>query len=58
MGFFSKYLGGFRKGLSTQHCLLFMLEKLKEALDEGLTPGILLTDLTKAFDCMCLWCSG
>ena len=29
-----------------------MLEKLKEALDKGLTTGILLTDLTKAFDCI------
>ena len=51
-GIFSLYLGGFRKGHNTQHCLLFMLEKLKEALDKGLTTGILLTDLTKAFDCI------
>ena len=51
-GIFSKYLCGFRKGYSTQHCLLFMLEKLKEALDKGLTTGILLTDLTKAVDCI------
>ena len=29
-----------------------MLEKLKEALDKGLTTGILLTDLTKAFVCI------
>ena len=29
-----------------------MLEKLKIALDKGLTTGILLTDLTKAFDCI------
>ena len=34
------------------HCLLFMLEKLKKGLDKGLTTGILLTDLNKAFDCM------
>ena len=27
---FSKYLCGFRKGHSTQHCLLFMLESLKK----------------------------
>ena len=38
---FSKYLSGFRKGHSTQHCLLFMLEKLKKALDNGLCTGIL-----------------
>ena len=49
---FSTYLGGFRKGHSTQHCLLYMLENLKKAMDNGLSTGILLTDLTKAFDCI------
>ena len=49
---FSKYLCGFRKGYSTQHCLLFMLEYLKKSLDKGLLTGILLTDLSKAFDCI------
>ena len=29
-----------------------MLEKLKKALNKGLTTGIFLTDLTKAFDCI------
>ena len=43
---FSKYLCGFRKGHSTQHCLLYMLE----GTDKGMYTGILLTDLTKAFD--------
>ena len=47
---FSKYLCGFRKHHSTQHCLLFMLETLKKALDNGLCTGIVLTDLSKAFD--------
>ena len=47
---FSKYLCGFRKGHSTQHCLLFILDRLKKALDKGLCTGILLTDLSKAFD--------
>ena len=32
---FSKYLCGFRKGHSTQHCLLFMWKILKNALDKG-----------------------
>ena len=49
---FSKYLSGFRKGHSTPHCLLFMLERIKKALDKGLCTGILLTDLSKAFDCI------
>ena len=35
---FSKHLSGFRKGISTQHCLLFMLESLKKALDRGSSP--------------------
>ena len=47
---FSKYLCGFRKGHSTQLCLLFMLENLKKALDKVLYTGVLLTDLSKAFD--------
>ena len=46
---FSKYLCGFRKGHSTQHCLLFILENLKKSLDNGFKTGILLTDLSKAF---------
>ena len=49
---FSKHLSGFRKGHSTQHCLLFMLEILKKALDKGFCTGILLMDLSKAFDCI------
>ena len=50
---FPKYLDGIRKGHSTQHCLLYMLEKLKKrVMDKGLFTGILLTDLTKAFDCV------
>ena len=47
---FSKYLCGFRKGHSTQHCLLFMLQNLNKALDKGLHNSILLTDLSKSFD--------
>ena len=50
--FLSKYQCGFRKGLSTQHCLLFMLEKWKCAVDNGKVFGIFLTDLSKAFDCL------
>ena len=50
--FLSKYQFGFQKGYSTQHCLLFMLEKWKRAVDNGKVFGILLTDLPKAFDCL------
>ena len=43
---------GFRKGYSAQHCLLVMLEKWKITLDKKGCCGVLLTDLSKAFDCL------
>ena len=43
---------GFWKGYSAQHCLLVMIEKFKEAIDRGHEFGALLTDLSKAFDCI------
>ena len=43
---------GFRKGYSAQHYLLVMVEKFKEAIDRGNVFGALLTDLSKAFDCI------
>ena len=41
-----------RKGYSAQHCLLVMIERFKEAIDRGYEFGALLTDLSKAFDCI------
>ena len=49
---FSKFQCGFRKGYSTQHCLLMMLESWKEAVDKNKAFGTLMTDLSKAFDCL------
>ena len=43
---------GFSKGYSRQHCLLAMLEKFKESVDKGNEFGAILTDLSKAFDCI------
>ena len=43
---------GFRKGYSTQHCLLVMLETWKRSVDKGKVFDALLTDLSKAFDCL------
>ena len=37
---------------STQQCLLALLEKWKAAVDKGKVFGALLTDLSKAFDCL------
>ena len=48
----SIFLCGFRKGMSAQNCLLFMVEKWKKSLDKSGKCGVLLTDLSKAFDCL------
>ena len=48
----SKYQCGFRKGYSAQHCLIIMLEKWKSTVHNGGHFGALLTDLSKAFDCL------
>ena len=49
---FSKFHCGFRKGFNAQHCLLAMVEKWRKTLDEGGETGAVLTDLSKAFDCI------
>ena len=46
----SDNLCGFRKGRSAQHCLIVMLEKWRTTLDRRGFSGVLLTDLSKAFD--------
>lgn len=48
----SKYQCGFVKGFSAQLCLLTMLEKQKNAVDRVKVFGALLTELSKAFDCL------
>ena len=50
--FFSKFQCGFRKGYSTQRCLLALTEKWKSAVDKSKSFGALSTDLAKAFDCL------
>ena len=43
---------GFRKGLSTQHCLLVVTEKWRKCLDKEGISGAILADLSKVFDCI------
>ena len=43
---------GFRKNLGAQNCLLFLLERWRKCLDNKGCTGVLLTDLSKAFDCL------
>ena len=49
---FFKFQYGFQKGFNAQHCLLAMVEKQHKTLDEGGETGIVLTDLSKAFECI------
>ena len=48
----SQYQRGFPKSYNSQHCLTTMIETLRESLDKGGAIGVLLTDLSKAFDCL------
>ena len=48
----SKFQCGFRTGHSAQDCLVAMIEKWKIFTDNGGSCGALLTDLSKAFDCL------
>ena len=50
--FISPYLCGFRKGYSTQHALLRLMNKLNNSLDRKEKVGLLMMDLSKAFDCI------
>ena len=48
----SKHLCGFRKGYSTQHSLLHLLNKWQKCLHNRGKIGAILMDLSKAFDCL------
>ena len=48
----SKFQCGFRKGFNAQHCFIAMIEKWRKTLDKGGETGAVLTDLSKAFDCI------
>ena len=48
----SPCLFGFRKAHSTEQCLNTMLENWKKSLDSKKQVGAVLTDLSKAFDCL------
>lgn len=47
----SRYQCGFRQDFSAQHCLLYD-RKMKEVPHKEGICGALLTDLSKAFDCL------
>ena len=47
---FSKYLTGFQKNHNTQNSLLRMIESWKVRLNNGSKVGVIIMDLSKAFD--------
>ena len=47
---FSKYLTSFRKNRNTQNSLLRMIESWKAKLNNGSKVGVIIMDLSKAFD--------
>ena len=48
----SKYQCGFRQGYGTQNCPLAVMEKLRKIRDKKGIFAAVLTDLSKAFDCI------
>ena len=50
--FFPRYQCGFRKGYSAKHCLSAMTKKMKEARDSNKVCAVVLTNLSKVFDCL------
>ena len=50
--FLSPLLCGFREGYGTQHALLYLIEACNKSIDSGGIAGAVLTDLSKAFDCL------
>ena len=50
--YLSAKLCGFRKGFNSQYTIISILEKWKKSVDDRGVSAALLTDLSKAFDCL------
>ena len=48
----SKFQCGFRKGFGAHNCLLFMIETIRKTRDNQGMFAAVMTDLSKAFDCI------
>ena len=48
--YLSDFLCGYRKGFSTQHALIKLIESWRQSLDSRGYSGVVLMDLSKAFD--------
>ena len=49
---FCTTLSAYRQNHSTQHVMLQLIENIKQNLDKKLATGLVLMDLSKAFDCL------
>ena len=47
-----EFQSGFRKGYSTDTCLIYLNDYIKQQMDNGLYTGMALLDVQKAFDCV------
>ena len=47
-----EYQSGFRPGYSTESCLVYLTDYIKENIAKGYYVGALLLDVQKAFDCV------
>ena len=50
--FFNPNQFGFRRGLSTEHAVLFLTTFVSDALDNGMKVASVFLDIVKAFDCV------
>ena len=49
-GKISNYVTGFQKSHGTQHSLVIMLERWKQAIDKGEYISVMYMDVSKGFD--------
>ena len=52
MIYFSPFISAYRKGYSTQHVLMRLVEEWRERLHNKYIVGVILLDFSKAFDCI------
>ena len=50
--YFLPMVSAYRKNYSSQHVITHLVEEWREHLDENFDVGAVLTDLSKAFDCL------
>ena len=49
---FSPFISAYRTNYNSQHAIIRLLEEWRKKLDDNFVVGAVLTDLSKAFDCI------